>query len=306
MTHIIKLDLSKNLLKELPEDFGEMKQLKHLDLYSNQVTHLPLSFCELKGLRWLDLKNNPLVPAVAKVVGPCLDAQQCQQSARAIVVFLTEMKQQIEEERERLRVQELKQLEHQQEKEKQQKKKNERKKAAKAKRKEIKKENVEDTKEIERLEKILNHGISSKNPVEPLIKTKNKKKSSNMLLLLFLMTPTFLFLLSASNALGPKTNIYRTQFINVWNIASQKLPESVQPWANYVAIKVENLHTLAGYHLDNLSVYLSDINESEQFQNIKGTLVETWHVTYNKSSVIFSTFRERLYVVSDQIKNMIF
>jgi Leucine-rich repeat (LRR) protein len=37
LTHLIKLDLSKNQLTELPENFGELVNLRHLDLYSNQV-----------------------------------------------------------------------------------------------------------------------------------------------------------------------------------------------------------------------------------------------------------------------------
>lgn len=37
LTHLIKLDLSKNQLTELPENFGELVNLRHLDLYSNEV-----------------------------------------------------------------------------------------------------------------------------------------------------------------------------------------------------------------------------------------------------------------------------
>lgn len=37
LKQIIKLDLSKNMLTEIPENFGELRQLKHLDLYANQV-----------------------------------------------------------------------------------------------------------------------------------------------------------------------------------------------------------------------------------------------------------------------------
>ena len=33
----MKLDLSKNQLKELPVNFGDLKNLRHLDLYSNEV-----------------------------------------------------------------------------------------------------------------------------------------------------------------------------------------------------------------------------------------------------------------------------
>ena len=37
LVHIVKLDLSKNLLEELPQNFGDLRNLKHLDLYSNKV-----------------------------------------------------------------------------------------------------------------------------------------------------------------------------------------------------------------------------------------------------------------------------
>jgi hypothetical protein len=52
-------------------------------------------------LRWLDLKNNPLLPKLAEIAGPCLDEQQCQQSARKVVTFLHTMQIQVAEERER-------------------------------------------------------------------------------------------------------------------------------------------------------------------------------------------------------------
>lgn len=40
------MDLSKNMLTELPENFGEMTQLRHLDLYANQVNNfLRLCYC---------------------------------------------------------------------------------------------------------------------------------------------------------------------------------------------------------------------------------------------------------------------
>ncbi|PSN57983.1 hypothetical protein C0J52_00220 [Blattella germanica] len=139
LTHLIKLDLSKNRLTELPENFGELVNLKHLDLYSNQLTHLPLSMGQLKVLRWLDLKGNPLIPKLQEIAGPCLDTQQCQQCARKVVSFYQTMQIQVAEERQRRLLQKRKQQElaeqakkEQQQQQQQQSQKNKKKKAAKA------------------------------------------------------------------------------------------------------------------------------------------------------------------------------
>ena len=40
LSHITKLDLSKNGLTELPENFGNFKALKSLDLYANRWVQL--------------------------------------------------------------------------------------------------------------------------------------------------------------------------------------------------------------------------------------------------------------------------
>lgn len=96
----MKLDLSKNQLKELPENFGELTKLKHLDLYKNQLQHLPISFSKLQSLKWLDLKDNPLMPKIAQISGPCLDAKQCQACAKNIVSFYIKLERTITEEKE--------------------------------------------------------------------------------------------------------------------------------------------------------------------------------------------------------------
>lgn len=99
LTQIIKLDLSKNKLKELPDNFGDLTRLKYLDLYKNELQHLPLSFSKLKSLRWLDLKDNPLYPAIKETAGQCLDAKQCLKCAKDIVQFYTTLSEKVEQEK---------------------------------------------------------------------------------------------------------------------------------------------------------------------------------------------------------------
>lgn len=122
-----KLDLSKNELRELPEDFGNLVRLKYLDLYKNQLQHLPLSFSKLKDLKFLDLKDNPLVPAVAKVAGPCLDTKQCQNCAKDVVNFFVKLELQVNTEVEMRNKNRQKQLELNQQKKQEEKKANKKK-----------------------------------------------------------------------------------------------------------------------------------------------------------------------------------
>ena len=77
----MRLDLSKNALKELPKDFGQLNLLRRLDLYSNQLGLLPVSCVGLKELKWLDLKNNPLQTLWPEIVGNCLSDEECKQCA---------------------------------------------------------------------------------------------------------------------------------------------------------------------------------------------------------------------------------
>ncbi|TWW82258.1 Leucine-rich repeat-containing protein 59 [Takifugu flavidus] len=85
LTHLVKVDLSKNQLTCLPDDLGNLTSLQHLDLYNNKLTLLPVSFSQLRNLRWLDLKDNPLEPNLAKAAGDCLDEKQCKQCASRVL-----------------------------------------------------------------------------------------------------------------------------------------------------------------------------------------------------------------------------
>lgn len=48
LTHLVKVDLSKNQLTCLPDDLGNLSSLQHLDLYNNKLTVLPVSFSQLR------------------------------------------------------------------------------------------------------------------------------------------------------------------------------------------------------------------------------------------------------------------
>lgn len=82
------MDLGKNDIRFLPENFGELTNLRHLDLYNNKLEHLPLSFGNLTKLRYLDLKGNPLTPALQKIVGPCLSSKDCADAAKRVIPFM--------------------------------------------------------------------------------------------------------------------------------------------------------------------------------------------------------------------------
>lgn len=118
LTHLVKVDLSKNQLTYLPDDLGNLSSLQHLDLYNNKLSILPPSFSQLRvgtavswwwrlsgfktracdlvtpelkhflsapqSLKWLDLKDNPLDPDLAKAAGDCLDEKQCKQCASRV------------------------------------------------------------------------------------------------------------------------------------------------------------------------------------------------------------------------------
>lgn len=97
---LVKLDLSKNELKELPDNFGELSRLKHLDLYKNELQYLPLSFGKLQALKWLDLKDNPLKSVIKETAGQCLYSKQCQDCAKNIVQFYSDLELDVQIERE--------------------------------------------------------------------------------------------------------------------------------------------------------------------------------------------------------------
>lgn len=111
MCRLTRLDLSRNEIKFLPEDFGNLVNLKHLDLYSNKLEHLPFTFGGLVKLRYLDLKSNPLDSALQKIIGPCISSKDCADAARRIVPYMATVEIKIRADMKRKQEEEVKRLE---------------------------------------------------------------------------------------------------------------------------------------------------------------------------------------------------
>lgn len=60
MVQLKSLILSENKLQSLPESIGHLSNLKTLYLFHNQLTSLPESLSNLKGLQWLGLSGNSI------------------------------------------------------------------------------------------------------------------------------------------------------------------------------------------------------------------------------------------------------
>lgn len=58
-----------------------------------------MQFGRLGKLRYLDMKGNPLLPTLAKIVGPCLTSKDCMNAAKAVVPFMLELEQKFEVEK---------------------------------------------------------------------------------------------------------------------------------------------------------------------------------------------------------------
>uniref|UniRef100_A0A3P9B4N9 Leucine rich repeat containing 18 n=1 Tax=Maylandia zebra TaxID=106582 RepID=A0A3P9B4N9_9CICH len=60
ITFVDELDLSRNLIEKLPENFGDLSSLRWLDLHSNKLVSVPESIGNHRGLTHLNLSNNCL------------------------------------------------------------------------------------------------------------------------------------------------------------------------------------------------------------------------------------------------------
>ena len=150
------MDLSKNRLQRLPDDFGNLNKLVRLDLYGNQLKTLPITFGQLAKLKWLDLKDNPLEPTLRKYAGDCTNQKQCQLCALNCVKFMKYEKTRIEaekrvnEEKLRQRLEYERRVQDKNQKEKERKKaKNVRRSARKAQQRVDQQDNSEDNEDEE-------------------------------------------------------------------------------------------------------------------------------------------------------------
>ncbi|XP_062514178.1 leucine-rich repeat-containing protein 59-like [Corticium candelabrum] len=104
LRQLAQLDLGKNKLTSLPDAFGNLSQLQKLDLYGNQLTTLPVTFSQLKQLKWLDVKHNPLEEEILEAAGSCADDRECRQCAKEVIALMKQRSSDIERRRqERLR-----------------------------------------------------------------------------------------------------------------------------------------------------------------------------------------------------------
>lgn len=245
LTSLVKLDLSKNQLKELPENFGALSKLKHLDLYKNELQHLPLSFAKLQALKWLDLKDNPLMPKIAQVAGPCLDAKQCQACAKTIVTFYSKLNETIQAEKEARQKQREKSL---MEKEAIAQKQKQQEKKAKKKQKQAAAE--------KKTNKVSQNGTVPANKTEKIKNATKPAKRSWFLRSLCCFVALLVFLtvgLFIATSLGsPYTRNIEDQVGFVWKTCLDNLPADYKP----IAVEVENhfkrAHNVTGQEIGKL------------------------------------------------------
>lgn len=257
LSYLTKLDLSKNQLTELPENFGDLAKLKHLDLYQNQLQHLPLSFSKLKALKWLDLKDNPLVPAVAKVSGQCLDSKQCQTCAKDVVKFFTQVQEQITsdlENRQKIKEKQI-QINHQKEMEN---KKNKKKEKSKQQKKENGLLNEASLKPL------------SKKAKKPTVVEKEAKNSSclgRFICSITILALTALFVLTSVKY--KHTTRVEDGVVDLYGRGLKSLPPNVQIYVETVGNYVQFVHSKTG----NVTLEAVDyLTKSDNFVNAYNTV----------------------------------
>lgn len=273
LIHLTKLELSKNQLTELPENFGDLVKLKYLDLYQNQLQYLPLSFHKLKALKWLDLKDNPLVPAVSKVAGPCLDAQQCQSCAKQVVSFFTQVQEQVTNDLETRQKQRQKQVEVNQQKQMDNKKSK-------------KKEKTKPKKENGPVKENPPKQQNKKNKKSPAA-TKNSGKPSSLfkpLFILIILSLLILFVLTSVKY--ERTRTIENTCVDLYNKAIDSLSPNLKVYATTVGSYVRFAHDKTGTVTLDAVNYIkgSDnfVNAYDIFSKYLETLLQNVKEQYKK------------------------
>lgn len=267
LTHLTKLDLSKNELRELPEDFGNLNKLKYLDLYKNQLQHLPLSFSKLKDLKFLDLKDNPLVSAVAKIAGPCLDTKQCQSCAKDVVNFFVKLELQVNTEVEMRNKNRQKQLEINQQKKQEEKKANKKKEKTQ---KQVK----------QPVPVVQRNGTSKQKAKKETDNRKSKGKPSKkgeessvlgQIILTLLMLSLSLFILTSIKF--KHTVIVENLTKEYFNSGVEKLPPSIKMYADRCGLFVHKAHNATGDVTLGIIKYLDESipksTREKLYENVK-------------------------------------
>ena len=75
------LEMRRNQLKKLPDNFGNLTSLRRLNLENNKIKRLPDSFANLVQLEWLNLSNNPLDGDLVEIIGTCSNDVRCAEAA---------------------------------------------------------------------------------------------------------------------------------------------------------------------------------------------------------------------------------
>lgn len=267
------MDLSKNKLKQLPDNFGDLTKLKHLDLYKNELQHLPLSFSKLKGLRWLDLKDNPLVPAIKETAGQCLDSKQCLKCAKDIVHFYSALQEKIDQERQNRELQRQKAKSAQQLSGNEQKGKVQEKKSKKAQKKKT------------------NGALSSVNLQKKngttklnanMKKDKKKTKDSSLLsifkfsILVFITTIIGLSILSAAGSTFAQSVFSNINVI--WNDNLNKLPPNFINYGRKFEFVIKEAHDVIG---NSTRSFINYLENSKTEDNVLNKILQKIYIVHD-------------------------
>jgi internalin A len=58
--YLTKIDLSNNLIPEVPEELATQVDIQHINLNTNELTSIPASLFTLENLKFLDISHNKI------------------------------------------------------------------------------------------------------------------------------------------------------------------------------------------------------------------------------------------------------